>query len=330
MRALWQAMRKTVAEEGSAILVTVLAVEGSAPREVGARMIVSASGIRGTIGGGALEHDAWQSAQNMLANDAPQAFVSRHALGPDLGQCCGGRVALGFEYFERHRLALLSEWASREAAGWECRTEFAQGPHAMRVTLAAGDGHARLEKHTAAVFIERFSEQRQTLHLFGAGHVGKAIVMALAPLPFKVSWYDERREMFPSHVPANATPIILAHPDGLPFASDDFILIMTHSHPLDLALVTAALRSPARFIGLIGSATKKARFQSRLRAAGFTNDIIARLVCPIGVAGISGKEPAMIAAAVTAQLLIMREQMMTETVRREQPFHRRVAMGVGV
>lgn len=330
MRALWQTMQKAVEEDGSAILVTVLAVEGSAPREVGARMIVSASGIRGTIGGGALEHDAWQSARHLLANDTPQAFVSRHALGPDLGQCCGGRVALGFECFDRHRLALISEWALREAAGWECRTEFAQGPHAMRVTLAAADRHAGFGKHTAAIFIERFGDQRQKLHLFGAGHVGKAIVMALAPLPFNVSWYDERREMFPSHVPANATPMILGHLDGISFAADDFILIMTHSHPLDLALVMAALRSPARFIGLIGSATKKARFQSRLRAAGFTNDIIARLVCPIGVAGISGKEPAMIAAAVTAQLLIMHEQMMSEMVRTEQPFHRRVAMGVGL
>ena len=184
-----------------------------------------------------------------------------------------------------------------------------------------------IEKRTKTIFVERFDALRHTLHLFGAGHVGKALVLALAPLPFKIVWYDSRETMFPALMPANAEPMRLDNPDTLNFVDDDFILIMTHSHPLDLALVAASLRSPARFVGLIGSETKKARFQSRLRAAGFSSETMARLICPIGVVGISGKEPAMIAASVTAQLLVVREQCLSQTGHPDHAHEKCAAMG---
>ena len=327
MHALWQTLQKTIETEGRGVRVTVLAVEGSAPREAGARMIVTQAGIRGTIGGGTLEHEAWEKASRLLAEEKPQASLSRHALGPDLGQCCGGRVELGFEHFDSQSVPMLAHWALESGKGTLFQAEFAQGPHAIRTALMEADVSIPIEKRTETLFVERFDELRQTLHLFGAGHVGKALVLALAPLPFKIVWYDPRETMFPTHMPANVEPKRLDQPDILNFVRDDFILIMTHSHPLDLALVAASLRSSARFIGLIGSETKKARFQSRLRAAGFSSEAMARLICPIGVEGISGKEPAMIAASVTAQLLIAREQCLSNTGDADHAYERRVAMG---
>jgi xanthine dehydrogenase accessory factor len=327
MHALWQTVHKAVETEGRAVLVSVLAVEGSAPREAGARMIVTREGIRGTIGGGALENEAWEQATRLLSHGKPQSFLSRHALGPDLGQCCGGRVDLGFEHFDSRSVPMLAQWARESGNGTLFQAEFVQGPHAIRTPLMEADVSLPIEKRTETLFVERFSELRQALHLFGAGHVGKALVLALAPLPFKIVWYDPRETMFPAYIPANAEPKRLDDPDALHFASDDFVLIMTHSHPLDLALVATALRSPARFIGLIGSKTKKMRFQSRLRAAGFSQEAIDRVICPIGLADISGKEPAMIAASVTAQLLIVREQCLSQAAHTDRTPARRVAMG---
>ena len=144
------------------------------------------------------------------------------------------------------------------------------------------------------------------LYLFGAGHVGRALTLALAPLPFDVRWIDSRADAFPSHAPANARLIhSLDPPSELSAAPDGaLVLVMTHSHPLDLAIVSAALpQDRFALVGLIGSATKKARFESQMRAAGIGDDQLAKLVCPIGVPGIPGKEPPVIAAAVAAQLL---------------------------
>ncbi|MGA2792379.1 MAG: xanthine dehydrogenase accessory protein XdhC, partial [Roseiarcus sp.] len=156
---------------------------------------------------------------------------------------------------------------------------------------------------------ERFADAATRLYLFGAGHVGRALVLALAPLPFRTRWIDSRRAAFPERAPANVAMVhsqepaqeLAAAPDGAQ------VLVMTHSHPLDLEIVTEALaRQRFSFVGLIGSATKRARFVGQMRAAGLSEEALARLVCPIGLLGVRGKEPAVIAAAVAAQLLIAR------------------------
>ncbi len=149
------------------------------------------------------------------------------------------------------------------------------------------------------------------LYLFGAGHVGRAVVRALAPLPFAVTWIDSRGDAFPADLPAMVTARRSATPplevDGAPPGT--LFLVMTHSHPLDLDICARALqRDDAVWLGLIGSETKRARFAGRLRAIGISSERIARLTCPIGIAGISGKQPALIAAAVAAQLLIVAER----------------------
>jgi xanthine dehydrogenase accessory factor len=162
--------------------------------------------------------------------------------------------------------------------------------------------------------IESFGETQRPLYLYGAGHVGRALVLALAPLPFAIRWIDPRPDSFPAALPANVTPVEardpLAELDAAP--RDTFLLVMTHSHALDLAIVDKALRDDRfPYVGLIGSASKRARFLSRLRQAGVPDAGFAAFKCPIGVAGITSKEPAIIAAATVAELLERDEMLRT-------------------
>jgi xanthine dehydrogenase accessory factor len=293
--------------EGAAALVRVAATEGSAPREPGARMIVRPSGaFNGTIGGGALEWAAIAEARRLLAQGRGPLAVLTQSLGPDLAQCCGGRVRILIETFDARDRGDLSALAAREARG-------------PLVTVARRDVEGRLQRRAVwpdeevPVTADRevWETHRVPVLIFGAGHVGRALVLALAPLPFAVRWIDSRENAFPAAVPANVTMVRNADPaaeaEAAPAAAR--LVVMTHSHPLDLDIVARALASaqPFPYIGLIGSATKRARFVSRLRGAGLADSAIGRLVCPIGIPGIGGKEPAVIAASTAAQLLALSE-----------------------
>ena len=158
-----------------------------------------------------------------------------------------------------------------------------------------------------AALAERLAARQARLPrvvVFGAGHVGRAVVQALAPLPFRPLWLDSRPGQLPPDPPAGVETRTIADPAGFATEPEDLVLVMTHSHPLDLAIVEAVLRrGDFAWLGLIGSATKRRRFESQLRAAGISAENLKRLVCPIGLAGIAGKEPAVIAASVAAQLL---------------------------
>lgn len=257
-----------------AVLVTVGVTKGSVPRERGAWMAVFPPGrdaVIGTIGGGHLEWDAMRQAREALARaDGPGAWEQSVVLGPSLGQCCGGALVLHYERVDASHIPSL------------------------RKRLSAG--------HTP-------------LALFGGGHVGRAIVQALAPLPFEVTWIDSRDEVFPADLPAH---VRAEHSDPVQSAVRDLapgsgVLIMSFSHAEDLDIVATCLqrlreRADLGFIGLIGSATKWATFRSRLRHRGFNDAELARITCPIGLPGIHGKEPAVIAASVVAQLLLLAEQ----------------------
>ena len=254
-----------------ALLVCVLETQGSVPREAGTWMAVFAGRVLGTIGGGHLEFDAIAQARAALAGAAFPA-QRRVALGPSLGQCCGGVVHLGFE---------------------------------------------RVQPDGAAVLIARLrSEQdarRMPVALFGGGHVGRAIVRALAPLPVRVHWIDSRDEVFPEPLPPqvqaeHSAPVQAAVRELAPGTR---VLIMSFSHAEDLEVVAACLTRLRQsddlpFVGLIGSRTKWATFTHRLEGRGFAAAEIARVTCPIGVAGVVGKEPEVIAAAVAAQLMQLR------------------------
>jgi xanthine dehydrogenase accessory factor len=250
-----------------ACLVTVESTQGSVPRESGAWMAVFADRLVGTIGGGHLEHQAIAEARRRLA--APGAVNDpapmRFALGPALGQCCGGVVYLEFE------------------------------------CAAAQDAPALARRLTADLY---------PVALFGGGHVGHSLARTLAPLPFALTWIDSRDGIFPAALPPNvhcehSEPVQMAVPTLAPGSR---VLIMSFSHAEDLDVVAACLkrqreRGDLPFIGLIGSKTKWATFTSRLTARGFSPGELAHVTCPIGVPGIPGKEPEVIAVAVAAQLL---------------------------
>ncbi|MEZ5860323.1 MAG: xanthine dehydrogenase accessory protein XdhC [Geminicoccaceae bacterium] len=176
-------------------------------------------------------------------------------------------------------------------------------------------GHVTLRlRHLAAadraMLAERLTAWQAGLPrvvLFGAGHVGRAVVAALAPLPCRVLWLDSRPGQLPAEAPGQVETMEIADPAGFATSPGDLVLVMTHSHPLDLAIVEAMLRrGDFAWLGLIGSATKRQRFERQLAAVGLSAE---RLVCPIGLAAITGKEPAVIAASVAAQLLVAMEAL---------------------
>lgn len=302
----WPRITAIVESHGAAALVSVMATQGSVPREAGACMIVRPDGgFHGSIGGGTLEWQAQAKAQAMLAGGDRKLMLIDQALGPDLGQCCGGRVTLAVELFDRSDGAMLAALAAAERAGPFATETRREGERLVRRIVPADTVVAR---PSAAHCIEHFGESREVVALFGAGHVGRAVALALAPLPFRVLWHDERPSAFPAAVPANAEArggpalaALVAAPEGAQ------VLVMTHSHALDLEIVAAAL-ADQRFshVGLIGSATKRARFAKRLAERGLPRERIAALRCPVGLPSIGGKEPAVIAASVAAECLILR------------------------
>lgn len=257
--------RKNSSDE--AVLITISEAMGSAPREAGTQMVVTADGQHGTIGGGRLEFEAIIQARKLLADPTKKTLTQKYALGPLLEQCCGGSVVL--------ELKKMNANAAHDA-------------------------------------IKRPAAETQ-VYMFGAGHVGRAVVQALAPLAFNIVWIDSRADEFPDHIPASVTKVV----------SDDYVsivqsankgsmfLVITHSHQLDYEITAAVLaRGDAFYCGLIGSATKRARFEKRLLdEAGIDQMQLASLTCPIGVPGIKGKEPEVIAASVAAQLLVVQSEM---------------------
>jgi xanthine dehydrogenase accessory factor len=295
----WALILDAVERHGRSALVSVIATKGSAPRDAGSHMVVTPEGYLGTIGGGTLEWRAMATAQSLLSG-RPQIQVSSHALGPELGQCCGGQVKLATQIFDRSSLPMLRDLAAREV----------HGPFELR------------DRIPALGITEVFGEQRRVVYLFGAGHVGRALVLALAPLPFDVIWIDSRPNAFPAAVPGNVTLIHSGDPP-LEVASashGSIAMVMTHSHALDLAVTAAALNSEAlAHVGLIGSTTKRARFEKRLAEVGIAPARIASLICPIGLPGLKSKEPAIIAAATAAQLIVLDESLRAAELEAARP-----------
>jgi len=307
----WATIERFITAQGAAALVTLAQAEGSSPREVGARMAVAPDGgFTGTIGGGALEWGALAEAQALLARPGPMIAWLDRALGPDLGQCCGGRVLLTIEKFTAADRESIAALAAAEARGVLTTVgTIAPDGRLTRRIAERHDGAAYLVQSDGMVR-ERFGEEPTAFYLFGAGHVGRALAAALAPLPFAVTWIDTRPSAIPAEFPANVTAIRNGDPVALLARAPDaaFVAIMTHSHALDLDLTIAALGTQRfAYVGLIGSDTKRARFTSAMSRMGMAEDVVERLVCPIGLTRITDKAPPAIAASVVAQVLIARE-----------------------
>lgn len=317
MRQVFATLSRCLAQDPAVALVTVVDARGSTPREAGARMVVTIAGdIAGTIGGGRLELEAIDAAKALVAAGRDTFETRRFALGPSLGQCCGGTVTLGIEVVTAARKAEMDDLAAREAeGGLTTRALVRTGAPVVRTVLPFAGRAASALLTPDGALAETFAPKRRSFALFGAGHVGRALVFALAPLPFDILWVDERREMFPSHVPSSVEIRLTRDPAGLipDLQPGAFVAIMTHDHEIDLAILHACLSGerPA-YVGLIGSATKRARFESRLKDLGVPSHVSSQFRCPIGVPGIGSKEPALIAAAVAAELLIEDEKLQTQ------------------
>jgi xanthine dehydrogenase accessory factor len=365
------------------VRVVVASVEGSAPREAGAAMLVSHDGTIGTIGGGQLEFEAIAHARALLkevergenapadyrypppsapsldgrerreapggagatpASDLPfpgslSGRPHRHRirpaawlrdmrtwpLGPSLGQCCGGVVRILFEHYGPAEQTALGNIATASlilhpAASGEplrllaIRHEARDLP--LHVARAASEmlsgaqprraAYMPPRKGIGAYFIEPVGPARKPLFIYGAGHVGRAIVKVIAELDFDVSWVDVHADRFPGPLPDRTRRIVAQDPAAIATAAPEgaYHLVLTFSHALDLAICHALLAELAfGFLGLIGSGSKRARFMKRLSEAGIPQTALAKLTCPIGIGALRGKEPATIAISVAAQLI---------------------------
>jgi len=289
------ALAAAIDRHGRVARVVIAAVKGSSPREVGASMLVWADGQSGTIGGGALEYAAAQTART-----ATERYrLSNHALGPDLGQCCGGAVRLVTEVYDAERLAEIPT-SGHAARGL--------GPQPLSVTRAlrqARAGHSIEAGLYDGWLIEPLHIRRTPLWVWGAGHVGRALIDVLHPLPdLALTWVDDAPTRYPEKTPAAVRILPSPHMQGAMALAPATAhhLILTYSHETDLALCHAALLHGFAKCGVIGSATKWARFRRRLRALGHSDTQIARIVCPIGDPRL-GKHPQAIAIGVAQDLL---------------------------
>ena len=335
-----------VAARRPAVLVSVAAAKGSVPRGAGTRMIVTAEGIDGTIGGGHLEHKAIAIARDLLAARGPLA-LHRIPLAASLGQCCGGLAHLLFEPVHGDS-GWLDTLSALRAAGKECvlvspvRGDAGEGrlivtPDAMHGTLGSadrdvaatmlartllgGDGSPGLAMLAGASGIEVFVDVLRppdfSVVLFGAGHVGRAVVRTLAGVDCRVRWVDARDDAFPAFIPDNVEPMVTDTPEAEVAAAPPgaYFLVMTHSHPLDEALSECILRrGDFAYFGLIGSQSKRRQFEKRLEARGVSREQLATMTCPIGIEGITGKEPEVIAIAVAAEVLRIKSQVAGRTL----------------
>ena len=331
-----------------AVIVTVAHAAGSTPREAGATMVVTSVGVLGSIGGGHLEFEALKIARDALGNaDTPAStWIVRFPLAARLGQCCGGVATLALATIA----AGPHVWLDAAVACVRTSTPFAlvtrvggahETPSKLLVTLDHANGSlsdSTLESAAIATARERLAAGHAgacvaaspagdgTLLLidvvrpdafpvliFGNGHVGRALVTVLGALPAHVRWIDARESDFPAVVAPNVEIVVTDAPDEeIAHAPQGaFVVVLTHSHPLDFAIVEAALaRDDWRYLGLIGSGAKRAQLERRLAARGMPAALLARVTCPIGMRSgiaIRSKEPGAIAVAVAAELLATRE-----------------------
>ncbi|TAG76252.1 MAG: xanthine dehydrogenase accessory protein XdhC [Burkholderiales bacterium] len=274
------------------VWVIVADAKGSTPRDVGASMIVTPDQVFDTIGGGHLELKAIEFAREQLANERRKATVRHFPLGPSLGQCCGGHTSLLFAPCGNEERAMLE---------------------AMRVQAAQDEAVVfSTSLDTGEPISVPLANDAWHIVIFGAGHVGKALVNVLANLPCQITWIDAREAEFPAMLPHNVTALASDDPASevsrLPTNSQ--VLVLTHSHAIDLEICFALLkRDDFAYCGLIGSHTKAATFRRRFQQRAVPDAAIARIICPIGSISSAAehrKHPGVIAISVAADLVARR------------------------
>lgn len=306
-------------ESTTVSLITVIATQGSAPRKPGSKMLVTSGDQLGTIGGGNLEFSAVKMARDRHLANLVQPHRQKFALGPALGQCCGGAVEVLFETVER------SAFVTDADADWYCRRIDSPATESVRLATA-GDYQKKLKNdlelvtaNTCFTLLEttgeiwacdRLTSTNPVVFVFGAGHVGQALVAQLSLLDCDIVWVDERAGMLPAETSARVNSLVTDCPaDEVSNAADDaWFIVMTHSHATDFDICMAILKKKRfSFLGLIGSQTKRNTFRKRLVHRDVDPELIDRLCCPIGIEGIQSDHPEAIALGVAAQLTMLWE-----------------------
>ncbi len=343
-------LQSLVAQSTPVMVVTVASVKGSTPREPGAKMLVTAENTFGTIGGGHLEFKATQIAQEMLTSQPTQQLRS-FPLGASLGQCCGGLVNLLFE-----PVAEDAEWLY-ELSKEELKsipsimiTAASGSPQDSKVLVTESAIHGSfgdqsIDQHIQALAYRQLisgksallralkpssEDQGEALYLFepirstnfnivlfGAGHVGEALVNTLKGLECDITWVDSRDNQFTTELPGNVTAVTTESPeaevDEAPPGS--YFIVMTHDHSLDQMICEQILkRTDYSYLGLIGSTTKRRRFEQRFIQRGVKANQLATMRCPVGLNGITSKQPAAIAIDIAGELLQRYEQIQKQSV----------------
>ncbi len=321
--------------DGPAILVTVGRIKGSTPRDTGSNMLITATKCIGTIGGGRLEYIAIEKARNLLGDETKSSEIHELPLGPELAQCCGGYVQLLLHKLQGDEAAsifnrlnenienstILFHWSKSE-----CHHQIISESDSLiyldkplqtaierRLNLPGAEVVENGQSpKTIFTLVQSLHDAEFHVTIFGAGHVGRALVAALATLPCQITWVDSRASEFPTDIPKNVHKIV-TESEASAIAdcpTGSYFLIMTHSHQLDLEICEKLLATgdDAAFIGLIGSKTKKSKFEKRLAIRGFGSSAISRITCPIGMPELVGKRPAEIALSIAPDLLRRHQQ----------------------
>lgn len=297
------------------VLVSVAKTVGSTPREAGASMLVDLSDSVATIGGGHLEWEAIAHARRRLSGEPAAPELKRYSLSASLGQCCGGVVWLLYETIAASELSLWQARAEHLAQGGQLWRELtADGTASIWRQAAQPGSPARLSGGAEDWrFAQSLGNDAFPVYLFGAGHVAQALVRQLQPLGARIVWIDSRDEAFASlpGIAEDKLEIRLTDSPEAEVASapaGSYFLLMTHSHTLDFSLCEAIFaRRDFAYFGMIGSPTKRASFARRLLDRGLPQQRLDELTCPIGIPGLIGKEPAIIALAVAAELMQVRQ-----------------------
>ncbi|MCF6291852.1 MAG: xanthine dehydrogenase accessory protein XdhC [Robiginitomaculum sp.] len=271
-----------------AIVITLVEVQGSAPRNAGVKMLVWNDGQAGTIGGGELEFRLQKLAKEMLKQPIMQPVLQNFPLGPLLDQCCGGFVTAMLEPLVDHC------FGDEKMSVQTCLSS------GEKTLIAVNDDNAEIIITADKQYIiEPPCQKPPSIYLFGAGHIGAALAKILLDMDIDLNWIDNRPEM------ADLVQVCEDPVQQAKQAPDDALfVIVTHCHDLDYQLCRCILeKSQIRFCGLIGSDTKRARFVQRLQKDGISEKQIEQLTCPVGLDGIGGKHPTEIAVAIVGQLL---------------------------
>ena len=311
-----ESLSELIAQGKPSILVTIVEAKGSVPRGAGTKMIVTEQGIHhGTIGGGNLEYQCIGMAQKRLVTSDNHWLRKTHRfpLGASLGQCCGGMVIVLFEYIEAAQPKWLSSLLKHKADRLRAvlMTPLNDASEAKWVAVEPSLKSQDTEStHDPDYLIEIVEASNFNIVVFGAGHVGRALIHVLSGVECEVIWVDSRANEFPDNIPDNVTKLVEPNPEDIVETATigSYFIVLTHSHSLDQLLCETILKSDDfRFCGLIGSQSKRKKFEHRMRDKGLSEQRIARLTCPIGIQNLSGKQPGHIAVAVAAQLLALQE-----------------------